>query len=390
MEWFEKRALQQLAQRKSAGLLRSSRVFRPLEPGVVEVDGRRLVNFGSNDYLGLAWHPKIRDVRTNAWGSGASPLVTGRGEFHATLELQIANWKQAAAALSFTSGYATNVSVVPALAIAGDIVFSDQLNHASIIDGCRLASAQTIVFPHNDMDALRKLVAENFAVRQPGQGFWIVTDSVFSMEGDTANLAAIASLAREFQCCVIIDEAHAVGVYGTGGSGMAEQSHFDGCELVSIGTCSKSLGSIGGYVAGSQHAIELVRQFGRGYIYSTALPADVVAATSRSIDICQSMDQQREELRGTAIRFRASIAQRGFQTSGHDSPICPIYLSEPEIAVAMSSELAEQGFFVPAIRPPTVPVGKSLLRVSLSVSHSSSQIDAFFEALDKTTCSLSK
>ncbi len=394
--WFQKRVQQSLEDRIKSSLLRTSSTFEPLRGCTIRNDGRVFINFGSNDYLGLAADERIAALVQKAfvtdvvqrWGSGASPLVTGRTLEHEQLELRIANWKRAEASLTFSSGYATNVSVVSALAKQQDYVFSDELNHASLIDGCRLSRSKITVYPHNNLEALEHELQLASRSRTQDQGFWIISDTVFSMEGDVANIEQLMHLAELYRAGLILDEAHAVGIYGDRGQGLVDFHCSMKIPVICIGTMSKALGSIGGYVAANASTIEYLRQFARGYIYSTAMPALVARASRIAIDILDGMRDERMRLRQTAAKFRSELSRLGLLTMPGDSPICPIYLTAPQLAIDASARLKELGFFVPAIRPPTVPEGKSMLRISLSAAHEPSQIDGLLTALKSLAPSL--
>lgn len=393
--WYQGRIDAALLRRNAKGLLRVAKSYQHLGPALLRHDGRDLVNFGSNDYLGLSWHPAVitaaspvgsaagddSDTDYRNWGSGASPLVTGRTADHAALEQHIAHWKQFDAALTFSSGYATNVSVISALANSSDYLFADELNHASLIDGCRLAKAHVTDYRHNDYDHLESCLSLAARQRLSGSGFWIVSDTVFSMEGDVCDVARLIDLARRYDAGLIFDEAHAVGIYGPRGSGLAERSALGDIPIACVGTCSKALGSIGGYVASDSRTIEYLRQFARGYIYSTAQPAPAARATSAAIELCSGMDASRERIRTRARQFRQSLIERGFRTTGTDSPIVPVYLSSSQAVVGASQQLMERGFYVPAIRPPTVPIGRDLLRISISLAHSDDQVTNLLNAI---------
>ena len=390
--WFECRIEAALTNRRANGTYREPRTVHPSVSGKVLIDGRELVNFGSNDYLALSTHPALVTAaleaaaagerrRESRWGASAAPLLTGRTERHAKLEADLAAWKRVGAALTFSSGYAAGVSVIPALAAAGDVIFSDALNHASLIDGCRLSKAAVRIYPHGDVGRLAGLMKDCQASRRPGEGFWIVSDSVFSMEGDCAPLADIARLANVFDAGVIVDEAHAGGVYGSEGVGLADPQSFAGVPLVAIGTLSKALGSVGGFVTSQVATIDYLRNFARGYVYSTAMPAAAAAAGSAAIELCRNAELPRQELRRRGVQLRRHLAEIGWPTTGADSPIVPVYTGEAEAASRLSAALSERGFWVPPIRPPTVPDGKSLIRVSLTAAHSVDQIGALTDAL---------
>jgi 8-amino-7-oxononanoate synthase len=383
LDWLNDKLLE----RKQAGLLRMTAIAKHLDAVTIEIDSQSLINFGSNDYLGLATHPDILqasncpesislDLASNRWGSGASPLISGYGPNHAALEHEIAQFEECEAAILFSTGYAANVGTVAALAGHEDIIFSDELNHASLIDGCRLSRAKVCVYPHADIDLLRELVREH---RGQSKRAFIVTDSLFSMDGDIAPLRALADLADEFDMVIVVDEAHATGVYGRSGRGLCEECDLIDRIPVRIGTLSKAIGSLGGFVAGSQHLIDYLRNFARTYIYSTAMPPAMARAACVGLRLAHSMNQQRQALRRTSVRLREALTRNGLTTSSGDSPIIPVYLCDPATTVERSIELRRRGFFVPAIRPPTVPHDRSMLRISLSTQHTESHIDGLIQ-----------
>lgn len=383
----------ELQQRRSLGLLRSVSIATHISDSEIELDGKRLVNFGANDYLGLASHPNLiaaANPRTgseagsegNRWGSGASPLVSGYGPNHAALECEIAKFEDTEAAILFSTGYAANVGTVAALASSQDIIFSDELNHASLIDGCRLSRAKICIYPHTDIDLLRALLREH---RGTARRAFLATDSLFSMDGDLAPLDSIVELADEYDFVPIVDEAHATGVYGQHGRGVSEFFGVEDRIPVRIGTLSKAIGSLGGFVAGSQTLVDYLRNFARTYVYSTAMPAGMARAAIASLQLTLQMNDEREQLRRTSFQLRESLIQIGLSVPNGDSPIIPVYLGDAEKTVQLSFELRQQGQFVPAIRPPTVPHEKSLLRISLSIKHTEKQIANLLKVVQQIT-----
>jgi 8-amino-7-oxononanoate synthase len=380
-----------LRQRREANLLRRTSVVRHVGPALIEIGGRVLNNFAANDYLGLASHPEILGAVESAsrmnesasdssprFGTGASPLVSGYTQAHAALETELARFEGTEAAILFSTGYAANVGTIAALVSPNDVIFSDALNHASLIDGCRLSRAVTIVYPHIDMDELEKLLRKN---RSLGRRAFIVTDSLFSMDGDKAPLKKIVELASMFDTEVIVDEAHATGIYGGRGRGLVEELELEDRIAVRIGTLSKALGCLGGFVVGPSHLIEFLRNFARTYIYSTAMPIPGVEAALRALDLAHSMRAEALELRAAARAFRKSLVSLDYRTAGDDSPIIPIYFETPQEVLDRSSLLREAGHFVPAIRPPTVPRDQSLLRISLSILHTNTQRQSLLASL---------
>ena len=381
----------------------------------VHIDGRELVNFGSNDYLGLAGDPRLAEavaaaLKQYGWGSGASPLILGHAELHRELEERLAEFEGTEAALLFTSGFAANSGTIAALAGPGDAVFADRKNHASLFDGCRLSRADVRVYPHGDWQALDELLGKAKTNRRR----LIVSDSLFSMDGDFAPLKELAEIAERHAAMLVVDEAHATGVFGPSGRGVCELQGVEDRVPVRIGTLSKALGGIGGFVAGSRALIEWVLNRARPFVFSTAMPAAVSAAGLAALEIVKSEPWRRIELLATAAAVRRELAAQGWslrariregespaepqpgepvlpyptarqeprppKNSNHTignsaSQILPVVVGKAGQAVALSQELRERGFFVPAIRPPTVPEGEACLRISLNYAHSPAMID---------------
>ena len=350
---------------RAAGRWRANRTFDAFGPQGA-LDGRPVTSYASNDYLGLSTHPAVLGAAHAAldrWGTGAtaSRLIVGTRPGHGELETAVAEWKGAERALVFSSGYAANVGVLSTLAGPGVTVLSDALNHASIIDGCRLGRSAVAVYGHDDLDQLDHLLATT-----PGRRM-VVTDSVFSMDGDVADLAALGALCVRHGALLVLDEAHAV--LGP------DVPAVDGLELVRVGTLSKSLGSLGGWVAADGPVIDLLVNRARSYIFTTALtPADTAAAAA-ALAVLRS-----PEGAALADRLRAVIDRI---RPGHPSPIVPIVLGDEATALQAAASLLEEGIFVPAIRPPTVPAGTSRLRVALSAAHTDVMVDDLVAALDR-------
>jgi 8-amino-7-oxononanoate synthase len=359
----------------------------------VTIDGRELINFGSNDYLGLASDERLTAAATAAakregWGAGASPLVSGRSESHANLERRLAEFEGTEAALVFPSGFAANAGIIPALVEEGDAIFSDAKNHASLIDGCRLSRATRFVYPHCDSNALETMLREAAGFRRR----LIVTDTLFSMDGDLAPLARIAQLADEHNAMLLLDEAHATGIFGPNGRGFAEQvetthtpsapgsaggsanAHFR--SHIRIGTLSKALGSGGGFVCGTQALINWLANRARTYVFSTAQPPAASAAAIAALDISQSEPHRREQLLARSAELRAKLNTQGWNTGQSASQIIPLVIGDAKCTLDLSAKLRAAGYFIPAIRPPTVPEGESLLRLSLCYHHTPEILNA--------------
>ena len=356
---------------------------------VVEADdhdlhpSRDLLNFGSNDYLGLAADPRLaaaaaEAARREGWGAGASPLITGHSTSHRLLEQRLAEFLGTEAALVFPSGFAANSGTIAALVGRGDVVLADQKNHASLIDGCRLSRAEVQIYPHRDLTRLAELLRDSAGFRRR----LIVTDTLFSMDGDLAPLADIAALAEHHNAMLLVDEAHATGVFGKSGRGVAEQLGVEAAPLIRIGTLSKALGSAGGFVAGSRSLIDWLLNRARPYVFSTAHPPAVAAAAVAALDIVRDEPQRRIELLARAAQLRHSLASRGLPVSPDAvGQIIPIVIGEPAATMQWAAALRERGMFVPGIRPPTVPEGESLLRISLSYRHTPEMLDRLMAAL---------
>ena len=354
----------------------------PQRGNEIVIDGRRLVNFGSNDYLGLAADERLAAAARGAiekygWGSGASPLITGRSELHAELERKLAEFVGTEAALVFPSGYAANVGTITALAGKDDAIFSDELNHASIIDGCRLSGAAVNIYrrpePMNDLERLLKQ-GSKFRRRL------IVTDSLFSMHGSPALLIQLAKLTADYDCMLLVDEAHATGVLGENGRGLVELLGAEQGVHVHVGTLSKALGSQGGFVAGQRRLIDWLSNRARPYFFSTAGPAASTAAALAALEIIRLEPDRRQRLRELSILLHDRLVKQEFPVVG-GFQIQAVILKEPERVVAAAGALRERGFFVPGIRPPSVPEGESLLRISLTCLHTEEQIERLVEAL---------
>jgi 8-amino-7-oxononanoate synthase len=348
------------------------------------IDGRELINFGSNDYLDLAADPRLSDavaeaLKREAWGSGASPLVTGHADLHRQLEERIAAFEGVEAALLFSSGFAANLGAIGALVGPGDAVYCDRKNHASLWDGCRLSRADVRAYPHGDCARLDRLLAGSGKYRRR----LIVTDSLFSMDGDLAPLAKLADLAGRHDAMLMVDEAHATGVFGRLGRGLAEHLGVEDKIDVRVGTLSKALGGMGGFVAGSRSLVEWLVNRARPYVFSTAAPAAAAAAALAAFDIVHNEPQRRAALLARAESLRAELQHQGWNTGTSASQIIPIVVGDPERAVALSHALRARGFFLPAIRPPTVPDGESLLRLSLTAGHTEEMIRSLLSMLAK-------
>ena len=369
-------------------LRRQRRPVVAIDATHVEIDGQRLVNFAGNNYLGLTHHPAIlRAVvdatTTHGFGSGAAPLVSGYTDLHAAAETTLADWKGTEDAVLFSSGFQANLAAVGAMAAvvhsAGKAVrfLLDKWVHASLIDAVRATGQPYRVFPHNGISKLRRLLQE----AAPEELQVVVTESIFSMDGDAANLSALADLKREHPFILLLDEAHAAGVYGPDGAGYAAELGLRTVVDISIVTLSKALGGIGGAICGSKHWCEAVINFGRAYLFSTSLPPAVAAAAVAAIGVLRNEPWRQARVRALAIRVRGELSAAGWRIPVGDSPIIPIPLGSEEAALIASASLQKQGLLVVAIRPPTVPRGGSRLRVTLSCEHTDGEINRLIQGL---------
>jgi 8-amino-7-oxononanoate synthase len=354
---------------------------RGAQDAAIEVGGKIFVHFGSNDYLGLAGEALndavVAAVKASGWGSGASPLVSGRGSLHAELERQLAEFEGSEAALLFNSGYAANLGTVAALAGNGDVIFSDAKNHASLIDGCRLSRAHVEAYPHADPDFLAHSLTQARRFRRR----LIVTDGLFSMDGDLAPLVELAELADRHDAMLLVDEAHATGVFGANGRGASEELGVESLVHVRVGTLSKALGSAGGFVAGSRPLIDWLTNRARSYVFSTAAPEACAAAALEALRIVRDQPNRRRELLARSEQLRARLTSQGWSLGRSQSQILPVLIGQPVEAMRAAQRLRERGLIVPAIRPPAVPPGESLLRVSLTWRHTPAMIDHLIDAM---------
>ena len=382
MSSFDQRLADALAAIRARGQERSLVPARLAAGGRIERAGRSLIDFSSNDYLGLARHPLLIE-RAQAWaaergaGSGASRLVTGSSDAHLALEARIAAFKHTQAALLFASGWQCNAAVIPALLAAapGTAVFADRLIHGSMHAGIAAAGVRQHRFRHNDLAHLAELL-ETHGKAAPAR--LILTESVFSMDGDRADLPALAALAKAHDAFLFVDEAHATGVLGPGGAGLA--AGVAGIDLV-MGTFSKALGGFGAYIAGSALLRDYLVNTCGGFIFTTAPPPAVLGAIDAALDLVPAMDAERAHLARLGDRLRAGLAEFGLATGGSTTQIVPAIIGAEADALALSRALAEAGMLAAAIRPPTVPPGTSRLRLALRATHSEADIDALLAAL---------
>jgi 8-amino-7-oxononanoate synthase len=364
-------------------LYRRRRVVESPQSVLMQLDGRQVVNFCSNDYLGLANHPEViaafkRGVDQYGVGSGSAHLICGHSHAHHALEDELAAFTGRERALLFSTGYMANLGVISALVGRGDSVLEDRLNHASLLDGGLLSAARFQRYQHNQLDDLQVRLAAS-----KGKAL-IVSDGVFSMDGDLALLPDLANLAEQHGAGLLIDDAHGFGVLGANGGGVVEHFGLSQQQVpILMGTLGKAFGTFGAFIAGSDALIEYLIQKARTYVFTTAMPAAVAEATRVSLRLLQQEAWRRQHLQALISRFRAGAEQQGLQLMDSATAIQPIILGDSETALLASERLLAQGFWVSAIRPPTVPAGTARLRITFSSLHTEQQVDALLEALPK-------
>jgi glycine C-acetyltransferase len=366
-------ALQQL---RRDGLYRNLRQLEGEQLARARFDGQEVINLSSNNYLGLTTHPKLRDaalraVRELGVGSGSVRPIAGTMSLHMELERRIAAFKKTEAAVVFQSGFAANAGTVAALLGKGDLILSDELNHASIIDGARLSRAEIRVFPHRDTEALDRLLEETRTVKRR----LVITDGVFSMDGDLAPLPKIAALARAHGAIMMIDDAHSSGVLGRAGRGTVDHFDIHGQVDVQVGTLSKAIGVLGGYVCGSRSLIEFLYHRARPFLFSTSHPPAVAAACLEAFDVLEEEPERIERLWANTKRFKAGLKRLGFDTGSSETPITPIMVGEADLAMRFSDRLFERGVFAQGIGFPTVAKGKARLRTIVTATHTDEDLD---------------
>ena len=373
-----------LAELESRGLRRRLRMIESAQGAHVTIGKRQLVCFCSNNYLGLANHPLIKEAVIEAaakwgWGAGASRLVTGTMVPHRQLESKLADFKRTEAALVCSTGYQANLAAVRALAGKGDVVLLDKLNHASIIDAARGCGAVVRVFPHRDYNKLEKLLQRTEAAGRRV----IVTDSLFSMDGDLADLPRLVNLKKRYEAHLIVDEAHATGVLGLGGRGLAELQGVEGEIDLTVGTLSKALGGIGGFLAGDQEVIDWVINTAGAFIYTTAILPAACAAAMAALNLIEQEPQRRTHVLAMADRLRDELSQRGWNVADSQSQIIPLIVGAADRAVELADRLEADGLLAPAIRPPTVPTGRSRIRITLCADHTDEDLGLLLDALSQ-------
>ena len=374
------------------GAIRSDDLFRPVrvrlgrQSGTVTLNDLQLINFGSNDYLGYAGDSRLikasaKGACSEGAGAGASPLVSGHSALHESLGQNISSLLDTEETLIFPSGYAANTSTIACLTGPHDLIVSDAHNHASIIDGCRLSGANVQIYPHRNITE-----AANLLRSIPARRRLIVTDSLFSMDGTIAPLADMAQLAHDTKSMLLVDEAHATGLFGIHGSGLVEETGIASSVAVRIGTLSKALGSSGGFVSGHRTLVNYLRHRARSWMFSTAHPPASAAAAIQAIKLLSEEPFRRKKLTESAALFRQKLLSHGVDIGDAEAHVVPVFVKTPQRAVQIAASLVRDGFFVPAIRPPSVPTDSSLLRVSLSYIHNQDTIDSLSNSIIKYVC----
>ncbi len=374
---------QAIAELKEQNLYNNIRTIESPQGAWVTIEGRKVLNMCSNNYLGLANHPALREAAKKAIdeygvGPGAVRSIAGTMSVHEMLDKAVAEFKRVEAALTLQSGFMANLAVIPALVGRGDTIISDELNHASIIDGARLSRAKIKVFQHADMDHLEALLKED----NEGKVL-IVTDGVFSMDGDIAPLPTIVELAKKYGAITMVDDAHGEGVLGESGRGIVDHFNLHGQVDIEVGTFSKAIGTVGGFAAGSAKLIEYLKQRARPFLFSSALTPPDVMATLESIKILTENSELVDRLWDNGRYFKEEMKKRGFDVGVSETPITPVMLGEAEVAAEMSKRLFENGVFASKIGFPTVPRGKARIRVMISAAHEKSDLDFALEQFTK-------
>jgi 8-amino-7-oxononanoate synthase len=383
-QWLNDLFEQELARRSAEHQLRTRIPITPIDATHLEIDGRRYVNFASNDYLGLTHHPSVIRAGQEALakygaGSGASALVSGYTQAHRSAEEAIARWKGTEAAVLLPSGYQSAHAIVQTLNLPGVRFLLDKLCHASLVDAVRGGGAEFRIYPHNHLEKLERLLADAPAAQRQV----VITESIFSMDGDAADLEGIAALKRKYDFVLVLDEAHGSGVYGRDGAGYAAERGFANIVDVSLVTLSKAAGVAGGAICASKAFCDGVVNWGRAYIYSTAIPPSAASAIEAAITVMKAEPQRRQRVRELARRVRDELKSGGLQISDGDSPIIPIILGSEKRALDAANSLREKGILAIAIRPPTVARETSRLRITLSCEHADEEIQMLLEALKK-------
>ena len=366
------------------GLYNTIRTIGSAQGAWLVVDGRRGLNFCSNNYLGFANHPRLKGAATRAiekYGVGPAAVrsIAGTLDLHLELEERLARFKGTEAAISFQSGFNANLATIPALISKEDVIFSDELNHASIIDGCRLSGGRIIRYAHNDPEDLERQISQATGYRRA----IIVTDGVFSMDGDIAPLPAICEVAERHNLILMVDDAHGEGVLGRGGRGIVDHFGLHGRVDIEVGTLSKAFGVVGGYVAGKKTIVEWLRQRGRPFLFSSAVTAADTAACIAAVDVLEESTELVDRLWENTRYFKREMQRLGFDTGKSETPITPVMLGEAHVAQQFSRRLLEEGLFAMAVTYPTVPRGKARIRVMVSATHTRDDLDQALGLFEK-------
>jgi glycine C-acetyltransferase len=381
LDWIQK----ELKNLKEAGLYNNIRTLGSPQGAWLEVDGRKVLNFCSNNYLGLANDPRMvkaaeEALRRYGVGPGAVRSIAGTMDIHTVLEQRVAAFKQAEAAITFQSGFCANLGTIQALVGKRDVIFSDELNHASIIDGCRLSGAKIIRYDHCSPASLEQVIKENEGTYEKAM---IITDGVFSMDGDIAPLDKLYEIAEAHDIILMVDDAHGEGVLGKGGRGIVDHFNLHGKVDIEVGTFSKAFGVVGGVVSGNAVIIEWLKQRGRPFLFSSAVTPPDVAACIAAIDILESSTELVDRLWENGRYFKAGLKDMGFDIGFSETPITPVMLGEAPLAQEFSRELFENGIFGTSIGYPTVPKGKARIRVMISAAHTRDDLDDGLDAFEK-------
>ncbi|MBI5182030.1 MAG: 8-amino-7-oxononanoate synthase [Nitrospirae bacterium] len=368
---------------KNKGLYRRLRIVESEQSSKVIIDGKEVILLSSNNYLGLANHPKIKEAAKEAIdkygaGSGAARLISGNSVLYKELEEKLAEFKNTEAALVFGSGYLANIGILSTVVGEGDLILSDELNHASIIDGCRLSRAEKIIYRHKDTRHIEDVLSKN-----KGRRSLIVTEGVFSMDGDIAPLLKIIDIAKRYSAMLMVDDAHGTGVLGKRGKGTAEHFGIGKGIDIHMGTLGKALGAYGAYAAGDKGLIELLINKARGFIFTTALPSSVLASAIKAIEILEEEPHLIKKLWENRDYLVNGLKVIGFNTMGCETAIIPILIGSAEKALKMSEDLFDEGIYVPAIRPPTVPENTCRLRLTVMAAHTKNDLDIALKAFEK-------
>ncbi len=371
-----------LASQKKNGLYRNLKTIYSPQDVYTVINGKKCLHFSSNNYLGLANDIRLKRVASavaKKWGTGAcaSPLITGHSALYQALEKKLSSFKENDSAIVFPTGYGTNVGIISSLVNQEDVILSDELNHASIIDGCRLSKAKLIIYPHKDIGFVEKILKQ-----RPSKGkLLIVTDAVFSMDGDVAPLKELARLCEEYDALLYVDDAHGTGVLGEKGKGTLKHMGVYSRDVIQIGTFSKALGSIGGFVVGRKLIIDYLINKCRSFIYSTALPPAVLAVNKMAIEIVENDKEPRKKLNQLGNYLKTKLSRLGLTLTGDVNHIIGLIIGNVKDTLALCDFLFKNGIYIPAIRPPSVPINTSRLRISLCALHQKQHIDYFIDLL---------